>query len=311
MDGILIIDKPEGYTSHDVVARLRGILKTKRIGHTGTLDPFATGVLVMLVGRATRLAQFLDKDAKEYEAVIRFGFETDTGDRTGELRIPNYELRSFSNEEFKNVLASLRGEIEQTPPMYSAKKVAGKKLYELARKGVEIERQPVKVTIYELETIEPQATQRKPEEETENQKSKTEDRALRVVCSAGTYVRTLAEDVGRRLETGGHLAELRRTRAGKFDLSKAVTLEELEAIVAAGELADYLITMSEAVAHLPPVVLSEKEIEDTRNGKKLRRAINELADNQTARMIDAAENLIAIGFYKAAEKSVQPKLVLL
>ncbi len=156
MDGILIIDKPENFTSHDVVARLRRILKTKRIGHTGTLDPFATGVLVMLIGRATRLAQFLDKDAKEYEAIVRFGYETDTGDRTGELRITNYELRNFSDEEFENVLASFRGEIEQTPPMYSAKKVDGKKLYELARKGVEIERQPVKIAIYELEMIETQ-----------------------------------------------------------------------------------------------------------------------------------------------------------
>ena len=318
MDGILIIDKPENYTSHDVVARLRGILKTKRIGHTGTLDPFATGVLVMLVGRATRLAQFLDKDAKEYEAILRFGFETDTGDRTGELRITNYELRIFSDEEFENVLASFRGEIEQAPPMYSAKKVAGRKLYELARKGIEIEREPVKVTIYELETIQPQRTQRGTETETTNhkpqtinQRLKTRDRALRVVCSAGTYVRTLAEDIGRRLGTGAHLAELRRTRAGKFDLTRAITIEELEAIVVAEKLADYLISMNEAVAHLPPIVLSEKEIEDTRNGKKLRYEAGELADNQRTRMIDAAENLIAIGFYKKTEKSVQPKLVLL
>ncbi len=314
MDGILIIDKSENYTSHDVVARLRGILKTKRIGHTGTLDPFATGVLVMLVGRATRLAQFLDKDAKEYEAMLRFGFETDTGDRTGNRKDAETRRRGDaetpSELQFENALKSFRGEIEQTPPMYSAKKVAGKKLYELARKGIEIEREPVKVTIYELETIEPQRTQSK-SEETKSQEPKTEDRALRVVCSAGTYIRTLAEDIGVKLGTGAHLAELRRTRAGAFDLTRAVTLEELEAIVAAEKLGDYLISMNEAVAHLPPVVLSEKEIEDTRNGKKLRVETDELADNQTARMIDAAENLIAIGFYKKAEKSIQPKLVLL
>ena len=311
MDGVLIIDKPENYTSHDVVARLRRTLKTKRIGHTGTLDPFATGVLVMLVGRATRLARFLDKDVKEYEAILRFGFETDTGDRTGELRMTNDELRSFSDDEFENVVASFRGEIEQTPPMYSAKKVAGKKLYELARKGVEIKREPVKVRIYELETIEPQRAQKKLEEVTKDLKLKFKDRSLRVVCSAGTYVRTLAEDIGRRLGTGAHLAELRRTRAGKFDLSRAVTLEEFEAIVAAGKIADYLISMNQAVAHLPSVTLTEKEIEDTRNGKKLPVETGELADNETTRMIDVAENLIAIGFYKAAEKSVQPKLVLL
>jgi len=320
MDGILVIDKPEDYTSHDVVARLRGILKTKRIGHTGTLDPFATGVLVMLVGRATRLAQFLDKDAKEYEAILRFGFETDTGDRTGNRKshvsILNSQFsksKSVSIDELENVLAEFRGEIEQTPPMYSAKKVAGKKLYELARKGIEVEREPVKITIYELETIETPKREDGKTSEKENLDSRLEtcDLGIKVACSAGTYIRTLAEDIGRKLGTGAHLAELRRTRAGKFDLSKAVTIAESEAIVQAEKLSDYLISMNEAVSHLPQVVLNEEEITDTRNGKKLRCDADEMAENQTVRMIDAAENLIAIGFYKEAEKSIQPKLVLL
>ena len=314
MDGILIIDKPENFTSHDVVARLRRILKTKRIGHTGTLDPFATGVLVMLVGKATRLAQFLDRDAKEYEAVVRFGFETTTGDLTGERKGEEEKRRRgeeeiISVDEIEKVLGDFRGTIEQTPPMYSAKKVDGKKLYELARQGIEIERKSVKVTIYGLEIIESRVESR--ESRDEDQRPKTEDHALRVACSAGTYIRTLAEGIGRRTGTGAHLAELRRTRAGKFDLSQAVTIEELDAIVAAGKLDDYLISMNEAVAHLPPVILSEKEIEDTRNGKKLRLETNEFADNQTVRMIDAAENLIAVGFYLKREKSIQPKLVLL
>ena len=309
--GILIIDKPVKLTSHDVVARLRRILKTKRIGHTGTLDPFATGVLVMLVGKATRLAQFLDKDAKEYEAIVRLGFETETGDRTGELRITNYGLRSFSDEEFENVLKGFRGEIEQTPPMYSAKKVDGRKLYELARQGIEVDRKPAKITIYELEQIELERTQRQPEKESEDRRPKTEDRAIRVACSAGTYIRTLAEDIGRKLGTGAHLAELRRTRAGKFNLSKAVTIEELETIVEADKLRDYLISMNDAVSHLPPIVLSEKQIEDTRNGKRLPFENDDLADNQTVRMIDATENLAAIGFYNRREKAVQPKLVLI
>src|SRR5687767_14784785 len=133
MDGVLIIDKPAGITSHDVVARARRILETKRIGHTGTLDPFATGVLVILVGKATRLAQFLDKDVKEYEAIVRFGFETDTGDRTGSPKSKVQSPKSVSVEEIQKVLPDFRGEIEQTPPMYSAKKIKGKKLYELAR----------------------------------------------------------------------------------------------------------------------------------------------------------------------------------
>ncbi|MCY7346581.1 MAG: tRNA pseudouridine(55) synthase TruB [Pyrinomonadaceae bacterium] len=311
IDGILIVDKPENFTSHDVVARLRRILKTKRIGHTGTLDPFATGVLVMLVGKATRLAQFLDKDAKEYEAVVRFGCATDTGDRTGELRITNYELRDFSEDELETVLVNFRGEIEQTPPMYSAKKVDGVKLYELARKGVEIERKPVKISIYELETISPPGTQSGTEEKTKNQKPKTKDHALRVKCSAGTYIRTLAEDIGRKLEVGAHLAELRRTKAGKFDLAKAVTIEELETIVFENRLDEVLISMNEAVSHLPPVVLSAQEIEDTSHGKRLNLANDDWADNQTVRMIDEAENLIAVGFYIKAENFIQPKLVLI
>lgn len=311
MDGILIIDKPEGLTSHDVVAWVRRILKTKRVGHTGTLDPFATGVLVMLVGRATRLAQFLDKDRKEYAALVRFGFETDTGDRTGEIRSTSYELRKFSNKELETVLTDFRGAIEQTPPMYSAKKVDGKKLYELARKGVEIERKPVAVTIYEIEILEDSYCSVVSSQLPEKENLKTEDYALRVLCSAGTYIRTLAEDIGKKLGVGAHLAELRRTRAGKFDLSKAVTIKELEEITASGKVADCLISMNDAVVHLPPMILSEQEIKDTQHGKKLRAEAAEFADRQLIRMIDTAQNLIAIGFYKSEEKSVQPKLVLI
>ena len=305
IDGILIIDKPENFTSHDVVARLRRILKTRRIGHTGTLDPFATGVLVMLVGKATRLAQYLDKDAKEYEAIVRFGFETDTGDRTGELRITNYELRDFSDDELETVLEDFRGEIEQTPPMYSAKKIDGVKLYELARKGIEVERKAVKITNYELRITNYELPK------TDDSELRTQDFGLKVYCSAGTYIRTLAEDIGAKLEVGAHLAELRRTKAGKFDLSKAVTIEELENIVSENRLDNHLISMNEAVSHLPEIVLSEDEIRDTLHGKRLKVENNELADGQNVRMIDAAENLIAVGFYVAAEKSVQPKLVLI
>ena len=264
IDGILIIDKPENFTSHDVVARLRRILKTRRIGHTGTLDPFATGVLVMLVGKATRLAQYLDKDAKEYEAIVRFGFETDTGDRTGELRITNYELRDFSDDELETVLEDFRGEIEQTPPMYSAKKIDGVKLYELARKGIEVERKAVKITNYELRITNYELPK------TDDSGLRTQDFGLKVFCSAGTYIRTLAEDIGAKLEVGAHLAELRRTKAGKFDLSKAVTIEELENIVSENRLDNHLISMNEAVSHLPEIVLSEDEIRDTLHGKRLK-----------------------------------------
>lgn len=308
MDGILIVDKPENFTSHDVVARLRRILRTKKIGHTGTLDPFATGVLVMLVGKATRLAQFLDKDRKEYEATIRFGFETDTGDRTGEIRSAKCEQRNVSEDELKNVLKDFRGTIEQLPPMYSAKKIAGKKLYELARKGIEVERKPVKVTIYELEQIENQ----KPK--TENQSSdesgiQNQEFGIKVSCSAGTYIRTLAEDIGKKLNVGAHLAELRRTKAGNFDLSQAVTLEQLEAIVAENKLGEYLISMNAALGDLPKIVLSEAEIRDTQNGKKLKFETEKLEDEKAIKMLDAAENLVAIGFYDKEQNLIQPRIV--
>lgn len=323
IDGILVIDKPAGITSHDVVSRLRRILKTKRIGHTGTLDPFATGVLVMLIGQATRLAQFLDKDSKDYEAVVRFGFETDTGDFTGSLKSkvqnPGLEVqssRSLLIGEFKDVLKEFRGEIEQTPPMYSAKKIAGKKLYELARQGIKVERKPVQVTIYELEIIHPQKTQKGVEPVNEDHKIETEnqqtnDFGFRVLCSAGTYIRTLAEDIGRKVGVGAHLAALRRTGAGKFDLSKAVTIEQLEEIVSEGKLTNVLISMNKALAHLPPVVLSAEEISRTKNGLKLGFENDEIKMGQPLRMIDEKENLIAVGFCDSEQKFIQPRIVMI
>jgi tRNA pseudouridine55 synthase len=306
MDGILIIDKPAGITSHDVVARCRRILRTKRIGHTGTLDPFATGVMVILVGKATRLAQFLDKDAKEYAALVRFGFETDTGDRTGAPKnsaISNFKFQ-ISSEEIESVLKDFRGEIFQTPPMYSAKKIDGKKLYELARKGIEIERRPVKITNYEL-----RITNYDPAKKINDLGLETWDLGLRVLCSAGTYIRVLAEDIGKKLKTGAHLAELRRTKAGKFGIEKAVTLEKLEEIAAENKLAEVLISTNEAVSHLAEIKLTSEEAAKIKNGVKLNRVSGELRDGEFLRLTEG-ENLLAIGFYSGTEKVVQPKLVL-
>jgi tRNA pseudouridine55 synthase len=284
MNGILIIDKPIDWTSHDVVGKLRKLLRTKRIGHTGTLDPFATGVLVMLVGKATRLAQFLDKDVKEYEAVIQFGFETDTGDLTG-IQTATGKIDKVSDEEIEIALQDFRGEISQTPPMYSAKKVDGKKLYELARQGIEIERKPVNITIYTLELLETNGTTAK----------------IKVACSAGTYIRTLAEDIGRRLEICGHLTSLRRVQAGKFEISQAVKIEEAENT--------QLVSMNDAVSHLFEVEISAEEIVDLGHGKKLFRELN--LENNTVRITDEAKNLLAIGEYEVEEKSIQPRIVFL
>ena len=209
MDGALVIDKPVGLTSHDVVVRTRRILRERRVGHTGTLDPFATGVLVVLLGRATRLAQFLSGVNKEYEAIIRLGYSTDTGDRTGN-RIPGPPAKpdSWTEQDIEAALQSFRGDIDQVPPMYSAKKVEGRKLYELARRGETVERQPIHVCIYEFAAMRPAGQLIK------DNLDGTFDFHTRVSCSSGTYVRTLAEDFGKRLYVGAHLAELRRTCVG-------------------------------------------------------------------------------------------------
>ncbi len=296
MDGILIIDKPAGITSHDVVARVRRLLKTKRVGHTGTLDPFATGVMVILVGRATRLAQFLDKDEKEYEALIGFGYETDTGDRTGTPRSDPQMLESEVNDkvgsiEWPRVLASFKGESEQTPPMYSAKKIEGKKLYEHARRGETVERKPVIINISDIELLGTGSNEIK----------------IRVACSAGTYIRTLAEDIGQAAGIGAHLAELRRIRAGKFEIAQAVSLDRLAELDDSGSS---LLPMEIAVSHLSELVLSDDRIEKTRNGLSTRVDESAFADGEQIRMQDGSGDLVAIGIYHSDENSVRPKVVL-
>ena len=304
MNGLLIINKPPGFTSHDVVARVRRILKTKRVGHTGTLDPFATGVLVILVGQATRLAQFLDKDEKEYEAVVRFGTETDTGDQTGSPKSQVQSTRSISIEEIERILPEFRGEIRQIPPMYSAKKIEGKKLYELARKGIAVERKPVKIKVSEIEVYELSNSDVPGEA---NHGPCTLNFGLKVACSAGTYIRTLAEDIGRKVGAGAHLAELTRTRAGKFLLSDAATLEDLEKST---NPAGFVLPMSEAIEHLPKLILNADRVTKTKNGLSTRYDGAALTCNQPVQMVDEHENLIAVGFYDEAENSVHPKVVL-
>ncbi len=296
MNGILLIDKPEGFTSHDVVARMRRILNTKKIGHTGTLDPFATGVLVMLIGKATRLAQFLDKDEKGYEAIVKFGFETDTGDRTGKEK-GKKENAKLKKEDIEEVLPYFRGEIEQVPPMYSAKKVKGKKLYELARKGIEIEREAVKVLINELQVTDSTLL------------DEHQEFTLKVSCSAGTYIRTLAEDIGRKVGVGCHLKELRRVKAGKFEISKAITLEELEEKVKAESHTENMISMNEAVSHLPEKRLDENELKRIQNGMKVDASFD-IEGVQDVRLTDAGQNLIAIGKYDEKLNEIQPRIVL-
>ena len=311
MDGVLIIDKPAGMTSHDVVARVRKITSHRRVGHTGTLDPFATGVLVVLVGGATRLAQFLSGAEKEYEAVVRLGFATDTGDITG-TRVTNFTTETHRHteihrEEIEAALVSLRGEIEQTPPMYSAKKVGGRKLYELARRGEEIERKPVRVNINAFETLGHDDARLTPDDHGSH------DLKVRVVCSAGTYVRTLAEDFGKRLGVGAHVAELRRTRAGQFKIEDAITLDRLDEEARSGSLAQVCITPDAALSHLPGFDLTPNDAR--RVGQGLDLQIEEAnpshwPNGQTVRLRDTDGRLIAVGIYDEDSRIVHPQVVI-
>ena len=306
MDGVLIIDKPMGITSHDVVARVRRILRERRVGHTGTLDPFATGVLVILVGRATRLAQFLSGADKEYDALVRLGFATDTGDLTGKP-LPTdavWSPATLTLIAIETALADLRGTIAQVPPMYSAKKQGGKKLYELARRGEEVERTARTVMIHTLELAESSSSS----SPTRNEAG-TADIPLHVCCSAGTYVRALATDLGKRLGSGAHLAGLRRTKAGSFSVSKALSLEELDQKVQNNVLDEVLITPDAALSNLPFVTLDEIEAKKTQQGMPLE-VSSPFADGAHVRMRDQSGQLLAIGAYDQQAKLLRPRVVL-
>lgn len=318
-DGIIIVDKPAGWTSHDVVARARRTLREKRVGHTGTLDPFATGVLVLLTGRATRLAQFLAGAEKEYEATIRLGFATDTGDLTGARRESEggdtsvstnkraADCAALTREQIEAALASLRGEIEQVPPMYSAKKVGGKKLYELARRGEEIERKAVRVRVSEFEMV----------AETDGafllrNEDGTCDVRARVVCSAGTYVRSLAESVGEHLGVGAHLSALRRTRAGALRIENAVTPDELQKLCESGAAGDFLIALEAALPHLPSAHLTADEARRARHGMAVRAedASQAWENGGHVLLLDERGALLAVGVYDAARATLQPRVML-
>lgn len=313
----MILDKPAGWTSHDVVGRVRRLLRTKRVGHTGTLDPFATGVLVCLVGRATRLAQFLAGAEKEYEATIRFGYRTDTGDRTGrrvvegsapdDAEIPAHvEPCDFDEAALEAALASLRGAQEQIPPMYSAKKIAGRKLYELARRGEEVERKATTIFVREFAALhgEDEALMMK-------NSDGTCDLRARVVCSAGTYVRVLAEDLGARLGKGAHLAGLRRTRAGAFTLADALTPDELSAFAESGAAHKHIISPAAALRDMPSVHLTDDELADVRHGRPVpARRNEEFVDGARVRLLTGDGTLVAVGAYVAPDDRVQPRVLL-
>ncbi len=245
MTGIVIVDKPQGWTSQDVTARLRRVFDTRRIGHGGTLDPMATGVLPVFVDRATRGVEFFEHAEKTYETVLRLGLTTDTEDITG--TVLTEAPVSVTQEQVEAVLQQFRGEIMQIPPMYSALKINGQKLCDLARKGREVERQPRPITIHELTLL-----------------GMEEDGIhLRVRCSKGTYIRTLCKDIGERLSCGGCMAALRRVQAGEYTIEEAVPLQEL---LESEDPGQYLRSVDTMFRNHPEVVLTSNQEKRCRSG---------------------------------------------
>jgi tRNA pseudouridine55 synthase len=251
---ILVVDKPSGPSSFAVCKRVRVLLgrKPEKVGHGGTLDPFASGVLPICLGEGTKVVPFLLNADKAYEAVVRFGVETDTLDSTGQV-VAEHSLAGISGAAVEAALASFRGEIEQIPPMYSALKHAGRPLYAYARKGETVERRPRRVKVHELALL----------------AFAPPDRArLRVHCAKGTYIRQLAADLGKVLGVGGHLVELRRIASGAFTIEQSITLDALAAQIARGESPPMLSPLA-ALAHLPRVIVDEKEARVLQHGQRM------------------------------------------
>ncbi len=256
LDGVLVVDKPQGPTSFDVVRDVRNALKTRKVGHTGTLDPMATGVLAICLGDATRIAQYLTDGDKAYEAVIRFGAETDTLDAEGQVTA-EFPLPVLSREVLEAALAKFRGPILQTPPMYSAIKIGGKRLYELARAGEEVERAAREITVFELALRDFSASEVR----------------LFVKASKGFFVRSLAQDVGRALGSGAHLTALRRVASGPFVLAQAISLAE---VVAKGPaVAPMLISAEVSLQSIPSVTVSAAAVSQVLHGVQVETSVQD------------------------------------
>lgn len=289
MDGALIVNKPAGVTSHDVVAQVRRLAQERSVGHLGTLDPAATGVLPLLLGRLTRLAQFLQGREKEYRGTIRFGFATDTYDAQG-AATSAHSVRQVTLEEVEAVLPRFRGRIQQTPPPYSAKKVGGVRAYRLARQEKPVELTPVEVEVKRLEADGLEGDQLR----------------FRAVCSAGTYVRTLAHDLGHALGVGAHLSQLERTRVGEFSLDASSTLDRLAELAAAGALATALVPAARLLPELPAVVAPTEAASKLLHGQAAN--LPEFSRASLVRVFAPDERLIALG-RRVAGSLFHPQIV--
>ena len=278
MNGIVIVDKPQDWTSQDVTARLRRVFNTRRIGHGGTLDPMATGVLPVFVGRATRGVEFFEHAEKIYEATLRLGVTTDTEDITGTV-LEEREV-CVSEQEFLDILPKFRGKIQQIPPMYSAIKVDGKKLYDLARQGKEVERKPREIEIFELTCLEFAGNTAR----------------LRIHCSKGTYIRTLCKDIGAALGCGGCMETLRRVQAGEYTIAEAVPLAEL---LETEEPEKYLRPVDSMFRNHPAITLTAKQETRCRNGNSFSIAL----DDGTYRVYGQNSDFLALSRVSAGVMS--------
>jgi tRNA pseudouridine55 synthase len=259
MDGVLLLHKPAGMTSHDCVFRIRRLLQVKKVGHTGTLDPDVSGVLPICIGKATRIAEFLTADQKTYEGEVTLGTATTTEDASGEIIAVKKVDRLIRRPEIEDVFQQLTGTIKQTPPMYSAVKVNGKKLYEYARAGMEVERPTRIITIHELVLL----------DEKDTFSGDAVSFRFRVTCSKGTYVRTLAVMIGERLGYPAHMSHLVRIASGPFLLEQCVTFAEIEKQLAAGRIDKLLLPIEKALFHLPKYQINDKVAEKVKNGAVL------------------------------------------
>ncbi len=295
MNGIINIYKEKGYTSHDVVAKLRGILKQKKIGHTGTLDPDAIGVLPVCLGNATKVCDLLTDKDKTYETVLKLGIETDTQDMTGNI-LEKKEVAA-TEENIVHVIQSFIGEYNQVPPMYSALKVNGKKLYELAREGKVIERKPRQVVIYDIVI--------------KNINMQDKEVAFSVSCSKGTYIRTLCHDIGERLGCGGCMKTLIRTKAGMFEIADSITLEQVADMQKKETLAEKILAVDAVFSEKEKIVVAEQAITLLQNGNPLKEQnLQEippiLADAMQFRVYDDKNIFRAVYEYRQKDKKFWP-----
>ncbi|PLT31652.1 tRNA pseudouridine(55) synthase TruB [Peribacillus deserti] len=283
MEGILPLLKPKGLTSHDCVFKLRKILRTKKVGHTGTLDPDVTGVLPICVGKATKIAEYITDAGKAYEGEVTLGWSTTTEDSSGETVETKPVDRVFTREEILSVLSGLTGTITQTPPMFSAVKVNGKKLYEYARAGIEVERPSREVTIYDIELLDSR----------DIFDGERISFSFRVTCSKGTYIRTLAVMIGERLGFPAHMSSLVRTKSASFTIEDCLTLEEVEEKVQAG--VDVLLPLEDGLSHLPKYRISDKVAEKIKNGAVLQQPADvKTLEGEPFVMVDKESKAVAI-----------------